>query len=58
MGSEEIRTGKRPYEKPELHVIDLAPKDVLAVGCKMISSSWSAGNPVACHATNCSAVGS
>jgi len=37
---EEKGQGKRRYEKPVLHVLELQTKDVLAVGCKTVSGPY------------------
>ncbi len=36
---------KRPYEKPELTVIDFAAEEVMVVGCKSSSGSGSSKQP-------------
>jgi len=52
------KKGKKPYQKPELKVIDLAAEEVLAVGCKTISSPGTGGSPISCGAAPCAAMGS
>ncbi len=45
-----------PYEKPFLRTLDLAAEEVLAVGCKMATSSGPI--PPTCLSSVCSADGS
>jgi len=47
---------KKQYEKPMLHVIDLAADEVLGVGCKATSGGSATGNT--CAASSCGEVGS
>jgi hypothetical protein len=53
---------KKPYQKPEIQVIDLAADEVLAIGCKTpttVIASGSAGLPgPGCAAQSCSTSGS
>ncbi len=48
---------KRPYEKPQLRIIQLAAEEVLAVGCKLVNGP---GGPIAptCTSSSCFAPGS
>jgi hypothetical protein len=39
-----VREEKKPYEKPTLHVIDLAADEVLGVGCKTSSDGPNCSN--------------
>ena len=58
MEYEEKGRGKRPYEKPVLHVLELQAKDVLGVACKTASGgdNW---NFAGCGiANNCVQAGS
>jgi hypothetical protein len=48
---------KRPYEKPELRVVELAAEEVLAAGCKT-SFSGTAVGAVPCTAGSCAGEGS
>ena len=45
-----------PYEKPYLRTLDLAAEEVLAVGCKMATTSGPI--PPTCMSSVCSADGS
>jgi hypothetical protein len=48
---------KRPYEKPELTVIEFTADEVMAVGCKSGPSTNRKPAP-GCHLGNCRARGS
>lgn len=49
---------KKPYEKPELKIIEMKEEEVLAIGCKMAGGSTQAfGNPT-CIASQCVSQGS
>jgi hypothetical protein len=54
----EGKKGKRQYEKPALRAIELAAEEVLAVGCKTISSGSAPGGGPPCMIRNCSGRGS
>ncbi len=53
------KPGRKTYEKPRLRTIELAAEEVLAVGCKTISSGIAPGavSPP-CMIRNCSGRGS
>ena len=44
---------KRPYEKPQLRVIELATDEVLGFGCKLVSGGHASGSPANCINNNC-----
>ena len=47
------QAAKRPYEKPELTVIDFASEEVMAVGCKLASGGASKKPGGGCIVSNC-----
>ncbi len=49
---------KKPYQKPEIRVIDLAAEEVLAVGCKTATHPGTGLSPITCVASPCAAIGS
>jgi hypothetical protein len=49
---------RRPYERPELTVIDFAADEVMAVGCKTASGGPSRKPGAGCRLTNCFQAGS
>ena len=53
---EKRKKARRPYEKPELKVIELAAEEVLATGCKNLTS-FGFGQPV-CFVQPCIGDGS
>jgi hypothetical protein len=50
--------GKKPYEKPELRVIEMKEDEVLAVGCKMPAGPSNFGQPSCGIGGNCNVRGS
>lgn len=48
----------RPYEKPELTVIDYAAEEVMAVGCKVAGGGASKKPGAGCAISSCFSVGS
>ena len=49
---------RRPYKKPELRVVELEAKEVLATGCKTASGNSAIGSPTNCVGNSCAADGS
>ena len=49
---------KKPYEKPELRVIEVKEDEVMAVGCKMPGGPSNFGQPSCGTASGCNARGS
>jgi hypothetical protein len=49
---------KKPYEKPTLHVIDLAADEVLGIGCKSSRGGKAAGYTGCGLANGCAKTGS
>ena len=50
---------KKPYEKPELRVIEMKEEEVLAIGCKMVGGANAFGGLPDCGiANNCVQMGS
>lgn len=50
---------KKPYEKPELRIIEMKEEEVLAIGCKMFGGANAFGpNPDCGHAVPCVQMGS
>jgi hypothetical protein len=50
---------KKPYQKPEIEVIDLAAEEVMAVGCKTtVSRGTGAPSQPNCILAHCAANGS
>jgi hypothetical protein len=49
---------KSAYEKPQLHIIELAAEEVLAVGCKMTGGPVNVGQPSCGIFNNCISQGS
>jgi hypothetical protein len=49
---------KRPYEKPELTVIDFSADEVMAVGCKVSSGGTSKLAAPGCFVSSCFQEGS
>jgi len=49
---------KSVYEKPRLHVIELAAEEVLAAGCKMPAGAANVGRPSCGIGNRCSTTGS
>lgn len=47
---------KKPYQKPELKVIELVAEEVLGIGCKNDSASAPSG--FTCESNNCQLLGS
>ena len=47
---------KRPYTKPTLRAIVLAAQEVLAIGCKSLTTAGPEGGP--CVSAACATVGS
>lgn len=53
MTSKSARKHLRPYEKPRLRTVELAAKEVLAVGCKQPSDGINAGSGPPCLFGSC-----
>jgi len=49
---------KKPYQKPELRVIEMKEDEVMAVGCKMPAGPSNFGQPSCGIGTGCNARGS
>ncbi len=49
---------KKPYERPELRVIEMKEDEVMAVGCKMPAGPTNFGQPGCGIGTGCNARGS
>jgi hypothetical protein len=49
---------KKPYEKPELRIIELAAEEVLAAGCKLSFGGSAFGSIGSCMGMNCAGPGS
>jgi hypothetical protein len=49
---------KSAYEKPQLHIIELAAEEVLAVGCKMTGGPMNVGRASCGIFNNCITRGS
>lgn len=49
---------KKPYQKPEVKVIDLVAEEVLSVGCKTQISAGAGRSPITCLLAPCSGKGS
>jgi hypothetical protein len=50
---------KQAYETPRLRTIELAAEEILAVGCKAVSSGTAPGSPTPpCMIRNCAGRGS
>ena len=49
---------KKPYEKPELRVIEMKEDEVMAIGCKMPAGPTNFGQPSCGTLAGCNAVGS
>lgn len=49
---------RKPYEKPELRVIEMREEEVMAVGCKTLTGAAASGNPGCGILAGCNAQGS
>lgn len=49
---------KQPYEKPQLRIIELAAEEVMAAGCKTVSTTSTGVNGLPCASGACVNVGS
>ena len=59
MSSEKEPDARRPWDKPEVKVIELTAEEVMAVGCKQRRGGRAAGGRPNCGLVNfCSAAGS
>ncbi len=47
---------RKPYEKPQLHRVDLTPEEMFVAGCKTIATSAPAG--ATCASNSCFDFGS
>jgi hypothetical protein len=58
--NKEMPPKKKPYQKPEIKIIDLVADEVLAIGCKTPTTVTvaSSGPGPGCLAQNCSNNGS